>query len=323
LGAIAITFTDEPIASGMADSPGCCIRSFARIRGPSVSPFRKLFIAGAIVGAGLGVAVLLGEPASFKQALDAVDQGLKSVRGDEPCAKPAPSSAWAASGAQLVPETNTYPSTAQVVVGSAPPLLERHSAPIKLGATPPASIAGPQFAASLGAPNPPASQYELPARARLRSEAPRPIGNEPRSPATIRRAPPAEIGAANAPSVDHVNQLSSGWAPPPTLPVGFTTAENAALAAPAAYDAPNGAANQRLVSPPPWPASIIGEGARMHVVVDGDSLERLANRYLDDPRRSREIYELNRELLSNPDLLPIGVELKIPDRGAQTFDANR
>jgi hypothetical protein len=62
---------------------------------------------------------------------------------------------------------------------------------------------------------------------------------------------------------------------------------------------------------------------RTHVVVDGDSLERLANRYLSDPRRTREIYELNREVLSAPDLLPIGAELKIPDRGAiATSDRN-
>jgi hypothetical protein len=50
----------------------------------------------------------------------------------------------------------------------------------------------------------------------------------------------------------------------------------------------------------------------MHVVVDGDSLAKLAGRYLDDPRRSQEIFELNRAVLSDPELLPIGVELQIP-----------
>ena len=56
----------------------------------------------------------------------------------------------------------------------------------------------------------------------------------------------------------------------------------------------------------------------MHIVVDGDSLAKLAGRYLDDPKRSVEIYELNRELLANPDLLPIGTALKIPDRETLT-----
>jgi hypothetical protein len=40
----------------------------------------------------------------------------------------------------------------------------------------------------------------------------------------------------------------------------------------------------------------------------------LAGRYLDDPHRSGEIFEANRGLLSDPDLLPIGTELVIPSR---------
>jgi hypothetical protein len=51
---------------------------------------------------------------------------------------------------------------------------------------------------------------------------------------------------------------------------------------------------------------------RLHVVVDGDSLARLAGRYLDDPQRANEIFELNRNLLSDPELLPIGAEIAIP-----------
>ena len=51
---------------------------------------------------------------------------------------------------------------------------------------------------------------------------------------------------------------------------------------------------------------------RSHVIVDGDSLAKLAGRYLDDPRRSEEIFALNRGVFSDPELLPIGAELKIP-----------
>ena len=50
--------------------------------------------------------------------------------------------------------------------------------------------------------------------------------------------------------------------------------------------------------------------------MDGDSLAKLAGRYLDDPRRSEEIFTLNRGVLSDPELLPIGAELKIPPRTA-------
>lgn len=55
-------------------------------------------------------------------------------------------------------------------------------------------------------------------------------------------------------------------------------------------------------------------GGRTHIVVDGDSLDRLAERYLDNARLGDEIYRLNRDVLTGPDVLPIGVELKIPDR---------
>ncbi|WP_425397611.1 LysM peptidoglycan-binding domain-containing protein [Aeoliella sp.] len=51
-----------------------------------------------------------------------------------------------------------------------------------------------------------------------------------------------------------------------------------------------------------------------HVVSDGDTLAKIAERYLGDAYRAREIYELNQDRLQNPDLLPIGVELRIPER---------
>jgi nucleoid-associated protein YgaU len=50
----------------------------------------------------------------------------------------------------------------------------------------------------------------------------------------------------------------------------------------------------------------------LHKVRDGDTLSSLARHYLGSSKRFLEIYEANRELLSNPDLLPIGAELKIP-----------
>ena len=76
--------------------------------------------------------------------------------------------------------------------------------------------------------------------------------------------------------------------------------------------------------PPPWPASPPGAGSRAtlpiaaadqerrHRVVDGDTLAQLAQRYLGDDRRYLEILCANRELLKDPGLLPIGVELIIP-----------
>jgi nucleoid-associated protein YgaU len=58
---------------------------------------------------------------------------------------------------------------------------------------------------------------------------------------------------------------------------------------------------------------------RVHVVHNGDTLGRLAKRYLGDEARGLEIFDLNRDVLSNPHLLPIGAELRIPD-GDRTAD---
>lgn len=63
--------------------------------------------------------------------------------------------------------------------------------------------------------------------------------------------------------------------------------------------------------PPPRPAP------RNHTVVDGDTLYSLAERYLGDRHRYRDIYELNLHLLSDPDVLPIGASLLIPPRETQ------
>jgi nucleoid-associated protein YgaU len=52
--------------------------------------------------------------------------------------------------------------------------------------------------------------------------------------------------------------------------------------------------------------------ARIHVVHQGDSLDRLAKRYLGDEARALEIFDLNRDVLENPHLLPIGAELRMP-----------
>jgi nucleoid-associated protein YgaU len=63
--------------------------------------------------------------------------------------------------------------------------------------------------------------------------------------------------------------------------------------------------------------------ARIHVVHQGDSLDRLAKRYLDDEGRALEIFDLNRDVLENPHLLPIGAELRIPAKTESESSASR
>jgi nucleoid-associated protein YgaU len=52
--------------------------------------------------------------------------------------------------------------------------------------------------------------------------------------------------------------------------------------------------------------------ATTHKIVDGDTLSRLAERYLGSADRATEIFEANRDVLSHPQILPIGAELRIP-----------
>ncbi len=49
-----------------------------------------------------------------------------------------------------------------------------------------------------------------------------------------------------------------------------------------------------------------------HTTVNGDCLDGLAEKYLHNINRWKEIYELNRSELSNKDVVPIGIVLIIP-----------
>jgi hypothetical protein len=157
-------------------------------------------------------------------------------------------------------------------------------------------------------------------RARLRNEAPRALGADPQSPAAIRRLPADGTNIDPYTVVDSKTAPPTSWPAPQLLNAGFVNNPVVSPpAVPASYTAPAApmpAITDHQVSPPPWPAPEETQEPRTHIVADGDSLERLGSRYLSDPRRGREIYELNRDKLSSPDLLPIGLELKIPDRVA-------
>ena len=51
---------------------------------------------------------------------------------------------------------------------------------------------------------------------------------------------------------------------------------------------------------------------RRHRIVDGDSLEKLAQQYLGSAALAGHIYQANRSLLPDPQLLPVGAEIVIP-----------
>ena len=59
------------------------------------------------------------------------------------------------------------------------------------------------------------------------------------------------------------------------------------------------------------PTSTIGSG-KTYVVVKGDSLSKIAKREYGDASKWRTIHEANKDLISDPDLIYPGQELKIP-----------
>jgi nucleoid-associated protein YgaU len=59
-----------------------------------------------------------------------------------------------------------------------------------------------------------------------------------------------------------------------------------------------------------------------HKVVDGDTLQNLAQHYLGRANRYLELYEYNRDILKNPEVLPIGAELRIPSQVALPSTGN-
>ncbi len=68
------------------------------------------------------------------------------------------------------------------------------------------------------------------------------------------------------------------------------------------------------VEPDPPLAEGVEAFSRMHRIADGDTLPALAARYLGDARRWVELFQANRRVLSDPAILPLGVELKVPAR---------
>ncbi|MEM8864385.1 MAG: LysM domain-containing protein [Planctomycetota bacterium] len=58
-----------------------------------------------------------------------------------------------------------------------------------------------------------------------------------------------------------------------------------------------------------------------HIVTDGDTLAKLAERYLGDASRAADLFAWNRSKIDHPDLLPIGVALQVCAPGELTESA--
>jgi nucleoid-associated protein YgaU len=61
----------------------------------------------------------------------------------------------------------------------------------------------------------------------------------------------------------------------------------------------------------PQPTGPISPG-KTYVVVEGDSLSKIARRQYGDANKWRTIYEANKEVIDDPDLIFPGQTLKVP-----------
>ncbi len=121
----------------------------------------------------------------------------------------------------------------------------------------------------------------------------------PRVEASPAELPPAEL----PPVVLHTEQLS---AQPPELPAQYPLLDPNSTAPRAVVPNLAGRVHEPVHLSPPKP--------RQHVLVDGDSLSRLAERYLGNANRAGEILQLNADILVDPETLPIGKTIVIPPR---------
>ena len=64
---------------------------------------------------------------------------------------------------------------------------------------------------------------------------------------------------------------------------------------------------------PPAEAPVHRVAGAVYVVVEGDSLWKIAKRHYGDGERWRKIYEANRDLIKDPDRIFPGQQLRIPD----------
>ena len=120
--------------------------------------------------------------------------------------------------------------------------------------------------------------------------------------------------SATAPAVSHLPSLGN-LSPPPELasdyPGEFETDQRPSDSSAALVARAPGANDDGNTTTAPSAAR------RRHTIRDGDTLESLAARYLGERKRADEIYGANRSLLPQRDVLPIGVEIVIPDQSAK------
>lgn len=136
---------------------------------------------------------------------------------------------------------------------------------------------------------------------------PVPLSSAYAPPPAPERLPPAPAGFVGAAPEMNGNYRSTLAVPPPPLLDVQQVDAQPAVVAPAARSPAVAAA-----APPPSAAGWTGVQQATHVVRDGDDLTGIATRVYGHPAAAAAVWAANRDILADPNLLPIGAELKLP-----------
>lgn len=79
-----------------------------------------------------------------------------------------------------------------------------------------------------------------------------------------------------------------------------------------ALEKPAAAAPFPGASAPGMAGSPLPAGARIHEVVSGETLSKISKHYYGDANKYMKIFEANKDILKDPDLIKVGQKLKIP-----------
>jgi phage tail protein X len=290
-----------------------------------VSPVFKCFSAAGLVVAGFFSASLFGPPSALVPPTDdaaaRVPQLLPLEAGGM-----APTSQQRLADSGVTPATFTNPS-----------------------AEPGGSVHAANYPAAPAAPSPwssPLAEHEshpfaVPSIQRDTPSVSSPAAPSVREEGFANLTPPPRLGdfqgvAQQPPAASSPTEPPATFATQPASPDSpwWNRGEGAASPGPQpwsthspAAEMASAAGTQRAAeSAPSWHTTSATNSRRWHIVSDGDSLPRLAERYLHDAARAQDIFEENRNVLDNPEVLPIGVELRIPEAGprpttVQVYDA--
>ena len=66
-------------------------------------------------------------------------------------------------------------------------------------------------------------------------------------------------------------------------------------------------------SPSSAPAGKASDAARIYVVQGGDSLSKISKKFYGDANSWKRIFEANKDIVKNPDLIQPGWKLRIPE----------